>query len=190
MMPMGISSPFSFSLASSLGPLFPSPPLIWPAIDGRGRFTARLGRGGHAVLLISLSRLGGKSYSSSQTSPTAQPGLAGEGETGGKLICCHQNSVKLHKMMHQPIMMTFGLVSYHQRAIKKDLPHSLTLLKKHFFSLCIHTGNISGSSFKQIQPVFGTSVCFVSLVSSSFSPGDLSSSKAYLPSLIKTRCSI
>lgn len=80
MMPMGISSPFSFSLASSRGPFFPSPPLIWPAIDGKGRFTARLGGGGgHAVLLISLSRLGGKSYSSSQTSPTAQPGLAGEG---------------------------------------------------------------------------------------------------------------
>lgn len=42
------------------------------------------GGGGHAVLLISLSRLGGKTYSSFQTSPTAQPRLAGEGENRQK----------------------------------------------------------------------------------------------------------
>lgn len=50
---------FLFLSPSSLCPLFLSPPLILPAIDGRERFTVR----GHTVVLISLSRLGGISTS-------------------------------------------------------------------------------------------------------------------------------
>lgn len=60
---MGIKSPFPFFLAFSLCPLFVSPPLVPPAIDGRERFTAR----GHTVVLISLSRLGGISTSFAET---------------------------------------------------------------------------------------------------------------------------
>lgn len=59
---MGIRSPFAFSFASRLCPLFLFPPLIPPATDGRERFTAR----GHTVVLISLSRLGGISNSFAQ----------------------------------------------------------------------------------------------------------------------------
>lgn len=66
---VGIKSPFPifpfffFFFASSLCPFFVPPPLVPPAIDGQARFTAR----GHAVVLISLSRLGGISTSFAET---------------------------------------------------------------------------------------------------------------------------